>query len=33
VQEGGLYPHLTARQNVSLAAEAQDLPPGLREFF
>ena len=33
VQEGGLYTHLTARQNVSLAAEAQDLPPGLREFF
>ncbi len=26
VQEGGLFPHLTARQNVSLAAEAQVWP-------
>jgi len=26
VQEGGLFPHLTAQQNVSLAAEAQAWP-------
>ena len=26
VQEGGLFPHLTARQNVALAAESQDWP-------
>ncbi len=27
VQEGGLYPHLTACQNVTLGAEAQRWPP------